>query len=104
MMKPFFRKLPLAVVVLGLALTSAGCATVTWNTPVTESGMANTLSKAVKDSGGKEIASFTVICGIPIGAATFSGLVANAARSGKSIDYLRVSYMVYQKVTAYARN
>lgn len=93
----------LSVTTMVVGLLFASCATVTWNTPVMENGTAAALEKVVKNSGGREIASYTIICGIPLGASTFHGLVAASARAGKSIDYLRKSYIVYQTVTAYAR-
>jgi hypothetical protein len=99
--KRMVAALGVIMTVFGFAFT--GCATVLWNTPVLEDGSVSALEKVVKNAGGREIASYTVICGIPLGRSTFSGLVAAAARSGKSIDYFKKSYVVYQTITAYAR-
>ena len=89
------------LVLTGLVLES--CASLTWNSPVIEGGSAKELTEVIKKAGGKEVATYKLICGFGVGVAKFQGLVVAAVRSGKSITYLKENYYVYQKVTAYAR-
>ena len=89
---------------LALGMLLSGCASLTWNASVTETGSAAALKTAEDNAGGKEIANYTVILGfIQLGRSTFEGLVVAAARSGKSVDIMTTNHLVVQKVVAYAR-
>jgi hypothetical protein len=91
-------------VMLALGMLLSGCASLTWNAAVTETGSVSALKTAEDNAGGKEIANYTVILGVfELGRATFTGLVVAAARAGKTIDIMTTNHLVVQKVIAYAR-
>jgi hypothetical protein len=89
------------VLVFGMVMT--GCATLTWNSPVTESGTTSAMKTALNNADAKEIANYTVILGVfELGRPTFDGLVTAAARSGKSVHILRTYGLFVDKIIAYA--
>ena len=97
--------LGMLVMMLVFTVVLAGCATLTWNTPVTESGSRSALETAERNAGGIEVANYTILFGfIPLGRGTFDGLVVAAARSGKSVDILRSRGLFTTKIVAYARD
>ena len=93
------------VMVLAFGMTVVGCATMTWNAPITESGSADGLQTAAKNAGGVEVARYSLVFGfIPFGYDTFQGLTVAAARSGKSVDIMRQNFLFFTRITAYARD
>jgi hypothetical protein len=98
----FLGMLAMALVLVGL-FTS--CASLTWNSPITEDGSISALQTAEQNAGGVEVASYSLIFGfIPLGRETFSGLVVAASRSGKKVDIMYENYLIFQKLVAYSRD
>jgi hypothetical protein len=101
--KILFSGMLAMVLVFGVLFT--GCASLTWNSPVTETGTASALETAEQSAGGEEIATYSIILGIfPLGLETFNGLVVAASRSGKKVDIMDQNYLFLRKIVAYARN
>jgi len=92
----------LAVVLLFGAIT-VGCATLTWNAPVTETSTRGALETALQNAGAQEIARYTRVFGIfNFGRATYNGLVTAAARSGQSVHIMVRRNLFVTAVVAYA--
>jgi hypothetical protein len=104
MAKKIIGKLLIAAVVSGLALSSVGCATMTWNAPFVENGSPASLETAAKQAGDKEIGSYMVLGPISIGASKYQSDVKAALRQGKSIDILHKNFVIFNKIIAYAKN
>jgi hypothetical protein len=98
-------RLGLLVAVLAFCVFFAGCATLTWNSPVTEANTRTALEAALSSAGAQEVAQYTIILNLfETGRATFDGLVVGAVRSGKTIHVLRINNIFTTKVVAYAVN
>ena len=98
-----FSKLGIPVILLVFGMFLTGCATLTWNSPVTETGSTSAMETALKNAGAKEIANYTVILKIfKLGKPSFEGLVVAAARNGKSVHILQTSGIFTNKIIAYA--
>jgi hypothetical protein len=91
------------VIVLIFVMFLTGCATLTWNAPVTETGSISALETALSNARAREIAEYTIYLGfIHLGRATFDGFVVAQARAGRSIHILTTNYFFVTKVVAYA--
>jgi ABC-type dipeptide/oligopeptide/nickel transport system permease subunit len=99
------KKFWLGILVMVLVFVMVGCASLTWNSPVTESGSISAMKTALNNADAKEIANYTVLFGtFELGRSSFDGLVIAAARSGKSIHILRTHSLFVSKIIAYATN
>jgi len=88
---------------LAFGAITVGCASLTWNSPVRETGSRRGLETALQNAGAQEVARYTRIFGfIPLGRGTFDGLVTAAARSGQSVHVLRRNGLFVQRTVAYA--
>jgi|GEM_PF-3184630 len=90
------------VVVLVFGAITIGCASLTWNSPVTETGTRGALETALQNAEAQEIARYTRIFGFAFGRGTFDGLVTAAARSGQSVHILRTNGLIFRSIVAYA--
>lgn len=96
-------KLGVLIMVLVFGMVMSGCASITWNSPVTETGTVSGMKTQLNNAGAKEIAEYTLILNMfELGRNTFDGLVVAAARAGKKIHILRTYNPFVQKVIAYS--
>jgi hypothetical protein len=96
-------RLGLLASLLAFCVLFAGCASLTWNAPVTEENTKTALTTALENAGAKEVASYTIVLGLfALGKSTFDGLAVGAVRSGKKIHILRVNNLFAVKIVAYA--
>ena len=90
-------------VLLVSSMVLISCATLTWNNPVTETGLKSALETALKNANAQEVASYTILFGfLHLGKSSFEGLVIAAARSGKSVHVLKARNLFFTSVIAYA--
>ncbi|MCL2381277.1 MAG: hypothetical protein FWC64_06750 [Treponema sp.] len=97
------KTLGMLVLTLTFGVIAMGCASLTWNTPVTETGTRGGMETALQNAGAREIARYTRVLGIfRFGGATFDGLVIAAARAGDSVHYLNTHGLFFRSVRAFA--
>jgi len=89
--------------VLFVVLLFTGCASLTWNSPVTETGTRNGLEIALQNAGAREVARYTRVLGIfNFGQATFNGLVVAEARAGRDVHVLHTRALFWTNIRAFA--